>query len=106
MGTNIIIVAISSVTAIVVAAFTTKQREREAEWRREKLAHYTDYFARRILMGTSPNELWDASGGSVFLNLIRAEKLNGFALPRQSGVTRRKQGANIAPDSISPFARN
>jgi hypothetical protein len=48
MGTNIIIVAISSVTAIVVAAFTyytTKQREREAEWRREKLAHYTDYFA-------------------------------------------------------------
>ena len=40
-------------TAIVVAAFTyytTKQREREAEWRREKLAHYTDYFA--ALAGT------------------------------------------------------
>src|SRR5438094_8388307 len=48
MGTNFIIVAISSVTAVVVAAFTyytTKQREREAEWRREKLAHYKDYFA-------------------------------------------------------------
>ena len=48
MGTNVIIVAISSVTAIVVAAFTyyaAKQREREAEWRREKLAHYKDYFA-------------------------------------------------------------
>ena len=53
MGTNIIVVAISSVTAIVVAAltyYTTKQREREAEWRREKLAHYTDYFA--ALAGT------------------------------------------------------
>jgi len=48
MGMNVVIVAISSVTAIVVAAltyYTTKQREREAEWRREKLAHYTDYFA-------------------------------------------------------------
>jgi hypothetical protein len=48
VGTNIMIVAISSVTAIAVAAFTyytTKQREREAEWRREKLAHYKDYFA-------------------------------------------------------------
>jgi hypothetical protein len=45
---NFIIVAISSVTAIVVAAFTyytTKQREREAKWRREKLTHYKDYFA-------------------------------------------------------------
>src|SRR6185436_14839077 len=48
MGTNVLIVAISSVTAIAVAAFTyytTKKREREAEWRREKLAHYKDYFA-------------------------------------------------------------
>jgi hypothetical protein len=48
MGSNVIIVAISSVTAIVAAAltyYTTKQREREAEWRREKLAHYKDYFA-------------------------------------------------------------
>jgi hypothetical protein len=48
METNVIIVAISSVTAIVVAAltyYTTKQREREAEWRREKLTHYKDYFA-------------------------------------------------------------
>lgn len=48
MGTNVLIVAISSVTAIAVAAFTyytTKQREREAEWRREKLSHYKDYFA-------------------------------------------------------------
>ena|SRR5438874_2190929 len=48
MGTNVIIVAISSVTAIAVAAltyYTTKRREREAEWRREKLAHYKDYFA-------------------------------------------------------------
>ena len=48
MVTNVIIVAISSMTAIAVAAFTyytTKQREREAEWRREKLTHYKDYFA-------------------------------------------------------------
>jgi hypothetical protein len=52
MGTNVIIVAISSVTAILVASvggvlayYTTKRREREAEWRREKLAHYKDYFA-------------------------------------------------------------
>ena len=52
MSTNVIIVAISSVTAILVAAlggaltyYTTKQREREAEWRREKLAHYKEYFA-------------------------------------------------------------
>lgn len=48
MGTNVIIVAISSLTAIIIAAltyYTTKQREREAEWRKEKLAHYKDYFA-------------------------------------------------------------
>jgi len=48
MGTSVIIVAISSMTAIIVAAlsyYTTKQREREAEWRKEKLAHYKDYFA-------------------------------------------------------------
>ncbi|HEX3144451.1 MAG TPA: hypothetical protein VHQ64_10815 [Pyrinomonadaceae bacterium] len=48
MGANFIIVTISSLTAILVAAFTyytTKQREREAEWRREKLTHYKDYFA-------------------------------------------------------------
>jgi hypothetical protein len=38
----------SSLTAIAVAAFTywtTKQREREAEWRKEKLTHYKEYFA-------------------------------------------------------------
>jgi len=48
MGASVIIVAISSMTAIIVAAltyYTTKQREREAEWRKEKLAHYKDYFA-------------------------------------------------------------
>lgn len=41
-------VAISSLTAIIIAAltyYTTKQREREAEWRKEILAHYKDYFA-------------------------------------------------------------
>lgn len=48
MGTNVIIVAISSLTAIIIAAltyYTTKQREREAERRKEKRAHYRDYFA-------------------------------------------------------------
>ena len=48
MDASVIIVAISSMTAIIVAALTyysTKQREREAEWRKEKLAHYRDYFA-------------------------------------------------------------
>ncbi len=48
MDTSLIIVAISSLTAIAVAAityYTTKRREREAEWRKEKLAHYKDYFA-------------------------------------------------------------
>ena len=47
METGIIIVAISSLTAIVVAAityYTTKEREREAEWRKEKLTHYKEYF--------------------------------------------------------------
>lgn len=46
MNTTSII--ISSLTAIVVAAFTyltTKEREREAEWRKEKMAHYKEYFA-------------------------------------------------------------
>jgi hypothetical protein len=46
MNTTSII--ISSLTAIAVAAFTyltTKQREREAEWRKEKLTHYKEYFA-------------------------------------------------------------
>ena len=53
MGVSLIIVAISSFTAIAVAAityYTTKQREREAEWRKEKLAHYKDYFT--ALSGT------------------------------------------------------
>jgi len=48
MGASVIIVAISSMTAIIVAAlsyYTTKEREREAEWRKEKLAHYKAYFA-------------------------------------------------------------
>jgi hypothetical protein len=47
MRASLMIVAISSLAAIAVAAityYTTKQREREAEWRKEKLAHYKDYF--------------------------------------------------------------
>lgn len=47
METGIIVVAISSLTAILIAAvtyFTTKLREREAEWRKQKLEHYTQYF--------------------------------------------------------------
>lgn len=58
MGTNVIIVAISSVTAIVVAAFTyyaAKQREREAEWRRENL------LITRITL-----RLWQKRLGSMF----------------------------------------
>jgi hypothetical protein len=53
METSIIIAAISATTAIIVAAityYTTKEREREAEWRREKLTHYKEYFA--ALAGT------------------------------------------------------
>lgn len=53
MGTSLTIVAISSLTAIVVAAityYTTKQREREAEWRKEKLAQYKEYIV--ALAGT------------------------------------------------------
>lgn len=41
-------IVFSSLTAIFVAAlayWTTKEREREAEWRKEKLAHYKEYFA-------------------------------------------------------------
>ena len=41
-------IVFSSLTAILVAAltyWTTKEREREAEWRKEKLAHYKEYFA-------------------------------------------------------------
>ncbi|WP_417433363.1 hypothetical protein [Kiloniella sp.] len=48
MDPNVLISIISASAAIVVAAFTywaTKQREREAEWRKEKLGHYKDYFA-------------------------------------------------------------
>jgi hypothetical protein len=53
METSIIIAAISATTAIVVAAityYTTKERERDAEWRKEKLTHYKEYFA--ALAGT------------------------------------------------------
>jgi hypothetical protein len=53
MDTTIIIAVISALTAIVVAAityYTTKEREREAEWRKEKLTHYKEYFA--ALAGT------------------------------------------------------
>jgi hypothetical protein len=48
MKATIILAATSALTAILVAAityYTTKQREREAEWRKEKLAHYKQYFA-------------------------------------------------------------
>lgn len=45
---SIIVASIAALTAIVVAAttyYTTKEREREAEWRKEKLIHYKQYFA-------------------------------------------------------------
>lgn len=48
MNSNLLISIISASTAIVVAAITywsTKHREREAEWRKEKLGHYKEYFA-------------------------------------------------------------
>ncbi|WP_113906567.1 hypothetical protein [Aliidiomarina celeris] len=48
MDSNVLISIISASAAIIVAAFTywaTKQREREAEWRKEKLGHYKEYFA-------------------------------------------------------------
>jgi hypothetical protein len=60
MGTSLTIVAISSLTAIVVAAityYTTKQREREAEWRKEKLAQYKEYF--EALAGTVGGQATD-----------------------------------------------
>lgn len=60
MDTSIIIVAISSLTAIVVAAityYTTKEREREAEWRKEKLTHYKEYFV--ALAGTVGGHVTD-----------------------------------------------
>jgi hypothetical protein len=46
MNSGIAVVALSSLTAIVVAAityFTTKSREREAEWRKVKLDQYKEY---------------------------------------------------------------
>ncbi len=48
MDSNIVVAIISASAAIVIASityYTTKQREREAEWRKEKLAHYKEYFS-------------------------------------------------------------
>ena|SRR5712692_6630100 len=48
MNATIIISVISALTAIIVAAityYTTKYREREAEWRKEKFSQYKQYFA-------------------------------------------------------------
>jgi hypothetical protein len=48
MNATIILAAISALTAIMVAAityYTTKHREREAEWRNVKLTQYKQYFA-------------------------------------------------------------
>lgn len=48
MDSTIIVSIISALAAITIAAITywsTKQREREAEWRKEKLGHYKEYFA-------------------------------------------------------------
>jgi hypothetical protein len=60
MNATIILAATSALTAIVVAAityYTTKRREREAEWRKEKLAHYKQYFAALAeTVGTNVSE--------------------------------------------------
>jgi hypothetical protein len=48
MDTNIVVTVISSSTAIVVAAISywlTKKKEREAEWRKEKLSYYKEYLS-------------------------------------------------------------
>lgn len=48
MESNVLISIISASAVIIVASITywsTKQREREAEWRKEKLGHYKEYFA-------------------------------------------------------------
>lgn len=48
MDSGITVAAISASTAIAVAAYsyyTTKGREREAEWRREKFAQYKEYLS-------------------------------------------------------------
>ncbi|GAB1261814.1 hypothetical protein [Aurantivibrio plasticivorans] len=46
MSTNILVAIISGSVAIIVAAFSywsAKEREREAEWRKEKLGHYKEF---------------------------------------------------------------
>jgi hypothetical protein len=53
MDTGVIVAAISALTAIAVAAFTyltTKEREREAEWRKEKFAQYKEYLSALAAM--------------------------------------------------------
>jgi len=81
MGTNVIIVAISSLTGIIIAAltyYTTKQREREAEWRKEKLAHYKDYFA--ALAETIGTDVSHEARARYCVALI----LWGYSLPKMS----------------------
>lgn len=53
MNINILVAAISAFSAIAVAAITywaSKNRERETEWRKEKLSHYKEYIS--ALSGT------------------------------------------------------
>lgn len=48
MDVAIIVAVISAAASVVVSAlsfFFTKQKEREAEWRRQKLDHYKEYMA-------------------------------------------------------------
>ena len=48
MDNNIVVSIIAASTSIIVAAityWTTKSREREAEWRKEKLIHYKEYIS-------------------------------------------------------------
>ena len=46
MDTTILVTVISAITSLAVAAVTfslTKQKEREAEWRKQKLEHYREF---------------------------------------------------------------
>lgn len=48
MNATIVVATISALAAILVAAFTfwtTKNKEREAEWRKEKFLHYKEYMS-------------------------------------------------------------
>lgn len=102
METPIIVAVISAAAALLASALTfylTKQKEREAEWRKQKLDHYKEFMAAlngiaakeakiedRIRFAEAANNLW-LIGAPKLLVALRAYLLESAKPPNRRDYT-------------------